>query len=142
MLPLELRQEFKTKNMAATAIELRNSQRKGWSQRPAEEREQHEGRDAEGAHEPDLERRAGHVVEVPGDRDRLHLLADGRDELPEPEEPEVAVTQDTQGVTFGGAWRCAGGLGQWIPLCPACRSFPRDARIIALTLTHASPVGD
>ena len=37
MLPLELRQEFRTAHMRGTAIELRNKQNTGWAQRdPAE----------------------------------------------------------------------------------------------------------
>ena len=35
MLPLELRQEFRSAHMRGTAIELRNKQNSGWAQRGA-----------------------------------------------------------------------------------------------------------
>ncbi len=61
---------------------------------PTEQREHDDRQHAREAEGAEGQRGAGENVDVPVERHRLHLRAGERDELRQPEEPEVAVPED------------------------------------------------
>jgi len=66
------------------------------AQRAAHRREQQDRRELQRAHEPELKRRAGQLEHEPRLADALHPGADQRDELPAPEQPEVAMPEGAE----------------------------------------------
>ena len=79
MLPLELRQEFRTAHMRGTAIELRNKQNTGWAQRDPTEllRMTYPTADVQRALEAVSNARAGRPIVLKGQRGRgkSHIMA-------------------------------------------------------------------
>ena len=76
--------------------------------RAAEEREEQDRTELERADEPQPERGVGQLEHEPRLADALHPRADQGDELPAPEQPEVAMTEGAQARGNGhGPLYCA-----------------------------------
>ena len=64
--------------------------------------QQHERQELRKADQPEVERVARDLVDLPADGDRLHLHGQRREEARREEEREVAIAQD--GEPRSGAW--------------------------------------
>ncbi len=66
------------------------------AERAPDRREEQDGRELQRVHEPELERRPRQLQHQPRLADALHPGADEGDELPTPEEPEVAMPEGAE----------------------------------------------